>query len=125
MLVHAEIVVTPDCPTVKFREDKELVKLDVEIPKILNAQGWGLGTYFNIQFISHDRDNLIAAGKFLVTQEAESLHTANPDGYQPMTKTVSARKAMQVGDWFYPGGEEVKVVEDEIIIPAPAELIVK
>ena len=104
MLIHPEIAVTPDCPTVKFREPKEKINLDVELPKILNAQGWGLGTYFNIQFISYNRDKLIAEGKFIVTEESESLHTANPEAYQPMTKTLAARKAMQIGEWFYPQG---------------------
>ena len=101
MLIHPEIVVTPDCPTVQFREPKEKINLDVELPKILNAQGWGLGTYFHVQFINHDKTALIQSGKFVVTEEAESLHTANRDGYQPMTKTISARKAKQIGDWFY------------------------
>ncbi|KKM81475.1 hypothetical protein LCGC14_1329480 [marine sediment metagenome] len=111
MLIHAEIVVTPDSPTVQFREPKEQVNLDIELPKILNAQGWGLGTYFHVQFINHDRTKLIASGDFLVTENTESLHTANPEGYQPMTKTISARKAAQIGDWFYPNGVVDEVEE--------------
>ena len=129
MLIHAEIVVTPDSPTVQFREPKEQVNLDIELPKILNAQGWGLGTYFHVQFINHDRTKLIASGDFLVTGDTESLHTANPDGYQPMTKTISARKAGQIGDWFYPNGlEPVKVIADcvkGIVIGEPLGKIVK
>ena len=121
MLIHPEVIVTPDCPTVKFREPKEQVNLDIEIPKILNAQGWGLGTKFNVQFISHDRTKLIASGLFVVTEDTESLHTANPEGYQPMTKTISARKAAQIGDWFYPNGvvdeveERTEVTLDKIV----------
>ncbi len=130
MLIHAEITVTPDCPTVKFREPMEKVDLDVELPKILNVQGWGLGTYFNIQFISHDRDKLIKAGKFLVTEETEYLHTANPEAYQPMTKTMSARKAMLLGEWFYPGGlirseKEVSEIRQERKERQAKEKIVK
>ena len=118
MRIHPEVIVTPDCPTVMFREPREKVDLKVEIPKILASQGWGLGTYFDIQFINHDRTELLATGKFIVTKDSEALHTANPEGYQPITKTISARKAGQIGDWYYPGdlcdlvGKKVDVVAD-------------
>ena len=121
MLIHPEVIVTPDCPTVKFREPREKIDLNVELPKILNAQGWGLGTYFHVQFINHDRSKLIVSGLFIVTEEAESLHTANPDAYQPMTKTISARKAKQIGEWFEPevtrkpGSEFVKELQERTL----------
>ncbi len=112
MIIHPEIIVTPDCPTIKFREPMEKIDLDIEIPKILANQGWGLGTKFNIEFINHDRTKLIAAGNFIVSEDAESLQTANPDGYQPITKTVQARKAAQIGEWFYPGKAKSRKVKD-------------
>ena len=106
MKIHPEVIVTPDCPTVVLREPIEVVNLDVTIPNILNQQGWGIGTYFNIQYISHDRTKLIAEGKFVVTESSEVMHTSNPDGFQPMTKPVTARKAQQIGDWFYAVAKE-------------------
>jgi len=114
MRIHPEVIVTPDCPTVMFREPREKVDLEVEIPKILASQGWGLGTYFNIQFVNHDRTKLVASGKFIVESDTESLHTANPEGYQPITKTISYRKAGQIGGWYQPEGlrEPVKIMNE-------------
>lgn len=117
MLIHPEIIPTPDSPTVKFREPKEKVNLDIEIPKILGSQGWGIGINFDIQFISHDRTQLLASGKFIVVSENESLQTANPDGYQPMTKTVLARQAKQIGEWnyFVDSTQEMKEATEDVL----------
>lgn len=100
MLIHPEIIVTPDCPTVRFREPREAVNLDVELPKILNAQGWSCGTYFHIQFLSHDRKSLLAWAQFLVTEEAESLQVNESNPHQPMTRAVATRTAELVGGWW-------------------------
>jgi hypothetical protein len=99
MLIHPEIIVAPDRPTVKFREPREQVNLEAEIPKILHVQGWGVGTYFNVQFISHDRTKLLSAALFVVTQETEGLHTSDHP-YQPVTKVIYTRKASLVGGWW-------------------------
>lgn len=99
MIIHPEITVTPDFPTIRFREPKESVDLDKEIPKILHGQGWGCGTYFNVQFLSHDRSELLAFAQYVVTEEKESLHTSD-NQFQPMTKTVYGRKATIVGQWW-------------------------
>lgn len=99
MIVHPEVIVTPDSPTVKFRQPRDQVKLDVELPKILQAQGWGCGTYFHVQFISHDKTKLFAAGSFVVTEETESVETTD-DPYRPVTKTVFNRKFAQIGVWW-------------------------
>ena len=123
MLIHPEVIVVPDCPTVKFRQARELIDLDFELPKILSSQGWGLGTYFNVQFINHERTSMIASGLFVVTEENETLHTANPDAYQPITKAVSARKAKQIGEWFYPNG--LDTLEDEQLEVISQEKAVK
>ncbi len=101
MVIHPEIVVTPDYPTIKLRNDPSHVNLDEELAKILPAQGWGCGTYFNVQFLTHDRARLIKSGKFVVTQENPSIHTSEANPYQPMTKEVYSRKAEQIGDWWY------------------------
>lgn len=108
MIIHPTIIVTPDSPTVQFRDPRELVDLDVEIPKILRTQGWDIGTYFDVQFISHDRSAVLMAGRFIVTQARESLvtSTANPDA--PMTKAISVRMAEQIGDWWHQGISEQK-----------------
>jgi len=130
MIIHPEIYTTPDTPTVKFREPMENINLDLEISKILNAQGWGLGTNFNVQFVDHEKTKLIASGQFVVTEENESLQTSNADGHQPMTKMVSARKAVQVGDWFYPKTQNVELVKgnnaiDALVSNTPTDIVVK
>jgi len=113
MITFPEIVITPDCPTVKFRNSREQVDLDVELPKILNSQGWDCGTYFHIQFVDHNRENLLASATFVVTKHAESLQVNESNPYQPITKTVANRKAEIVGEWWTShenlNGVEVKI----------------
>lgn len=104
MVIHPEVIVTPDCPTIKYRQPMEQVDLEKELPKILHAQGWGLGTYFHIQFTSHDRTQVICSGTFIVTASAESLQTNEDNPFQTVTKAVYSRKAEQVGEWWFPEG---------------------
>jgi len=99
MIIHPEVFVTPDCPTIRFRESKDSVDLEKKLPQILHAQGWCCGTYFHVQFVSHDRTKLLASTRFVVSEESESLQTSdNP--YQPMTKTIYNLKATQIEPWW-------------------------
>lgn len=100
MIIHPEIITTPDLPTIKFREPKDKVDLDVELPRILHSQGWSCGTYFHIQFISHDRTKLLSSATFVVSEEVESVHTSEANPYNPVTRTVFSRKASRVSDWW-------------------------
>lgn len=108
MITRPQIVITPDCPTVKFREDPTTVNLAIELPKILTQQGWGLGTMFCIQFINHEETKLIKLARFVVTAEKETMQTFNPDSERPMTKLVQAREACQIEPWCYPAGAPAK-----------------
>ena len=132
MVIHPEIIVTPDQPTIKFREPREKVDLDLEIPKVLHAQGWGIGTYFNVQFINHDRTELLAAALFLVNAEAESIHTSD-NIYSPMTRAVHARGFVQVGGWWEIGPEVLQNTDvtcwegqtETAVLPVDEDPIVK
>ena len=106
MIIHPEVIVTPDCPTVRFRESKAQVDLDIEIPRILHSQGWGCGTYFNVQFMNHEKTKLLSSATFVVSERQEVSHTNESNPYQPMTKTLSKRKAEIIGDWISFGEEE-------------------
>jgi len=108
-IIRPEITITPDCPTVKFREDPQNTNLAIEIPKVLTNQGWALGTIFCVQFVDHDKTKVIKVARFIVNSENSSLQTFNPDGPQPMTKLVEAREACQIEAWFYPAGAPVKM----------------
>ena len=120
MIIHPEILVAPDLPTIKFRQPRDQINLDVELPRILHSQGWGCGTYFHVQFLSHDKNKLLASALYAVTEEKETLHTSDANPYQPMTKTIFTRKAERIGDWWRCSldglekleGETVKVVAD-------------
>ena len=101
MIIHPEVIVTPDQPTVKFRQPRDQVNLDEEIPKILHTQGWTCGTYFNIQFVSHDQTELLATAEYVVTQAVEASHTNESNPYQPVTKMITKRKAEIVDGWRY------------------------
>ena len=103
-ITRPQIVITPDCPTVKFRVDPQTINLAIELPKILAQQGWALGTMFCIQFINHEETKLIKLARFIVSAEVESMQTFNPDSERPMTKLVQAREATQMEAWFCPYG---------------------
>lgn len=100
MLIQPEIFVTPDRPVVRFRGPREKIDLAVELPRVLHAQGWGVGTYFNVQFVSHDRTVLLASAEFLVTAVTEGLQISEANPYQPVTKTVFMRQFEQIGKWW-------------------------
>ncbi len=120
MVIYPDIMSTPDCPTIKFNQPREQVDLHKELPRILHAQGWGCGTLFNIMFLNHEKTKLLSCGRFVVSEEIESIQTNDANPYQPMTKTVFSRGAMQIGDWW-PETEKTNVVEMEPkIVPPPA-----
>ena len=100
MLIYPDIQATPDCPTIKFSQPREQIDLEKELPRILHAQGWGCGTLFNIMFLNHEKTKLLACGRFVVSDEIETIQTNDANPYQPMTKTVFSRRAEQIGDWY-------------------------
>ena len=122
MIIHPDIFVTPDYPIVRFREPREQIDLDVEVPKILHTQGWGLGTYFSIQFVSHDKTKLYSSARFVVTAEREHFHVTNPEGFQPMTKTLGLRKAEQIEKWWFASDQNSKVEDAPQKRAMPAEM---
>lgn len=100
MLIYPDIQATPDSPTIKFYQPRDQIDLSKELPRILHTQGWGCGTYFNVQFLNHEKTKLLSCGRFVVSEEVETLHTNDANPYQPMTKTVFSRSAEQIGDWW-------------------------
>lgn len=125
MITQPFIYSTPDCPTVQFRDAPEMVDLDKEIPKILHGQGWGCGTIFHVQFVSHNRDKLVKMAKFIVTEDTETLSTNEDNVYQPLTRTVNLRKAEMIGDWWPDENAPTVEVEKELVIETPAEPVLK
>lgn len=102
MVIYPEVIVTPDTPTVKFSSPREQVDLDKELPRILSTQGWGCGTFFNVIFTNHEKTKLLSCARFVVTEEIENVQTNDSNPYQPITKTVYARSAAQLGEWWIP-----------------------
>jgi hypothetical protein len=100
MLIYPDIQATPDCPTIKFNQPREQIDLHKELPRILHAQGWGCGTLFNVMFLNHEKTKLLACGRFVVSEEIETIQTNDANPYQPMTRTVFSRRAEQIGDWY-------------------------
>ena len=122
MIIHPEIIVTPDTPTVRFREAKDQFDLDKELPKVLVRQGWGCGTYFHVQFISFDKTKLLSTALFVVTEEDEQLIVNDDNPYKEMTKTVFNRKAARVSKWWYSEAELMRLQEEkEAPPPEPPE----
>ena len=113
MIIAAEVIVTPDLPTIRFREPREQVDLDKELPKILHSQGWGCGTYFHVQFVSHDKTTLLASAQYVVSQVSESIHTSEANPYQPITKTIFSRKAELIGEWWFSSSVKIDDKKDD------------
>jgi len=122
MIIAPEIIVTPDRPVVKFREPRDKVDLDKELQRVLNAQGWGLGTYFNVQFVSHDRADLLAQAEFVVIKDAESLQTSDADPYSPKTRTAHIKEVEQLGEFRVFGQELSDLEGEEVHVVAPGRV---
>ncbi len=110
MIIHPRIDITPNRPTVAFREPREQIDLDIELTRIMKTQDWSCGTYFYVQFVSHSADKLYSSALYLVTKDDESLQTSDADPYKPMSRTVRDYKCEMVGDWWFADFQET--VED-------------
>ena len=110
MIVHPRIDITPNRPTVAFREPRENIDLDIELTRILKTQDWSCGTYFHVQFVNHSGDKLYSSAIFVVTRDDESLQTSDANPYQPMSRTIRDYKAEIVGEWWF--AEYQEEVED-------------
>ena len=123
MVIHPEVIVTPDCPTIKFRQPKDQIDLDRELPRILQTQGWGCGTYFHVQLFNHDKTKLLASALYVVTEEVETL-SVSEDQYRPVTRTVFNRKASLVGGWWeHLAKEIVEMVEYKTPMASDASMM--
>jgi len=102
MIVKPEIVVTPDHPQIYIREPMENVDLSTLLPRVLDAQGWGVGTTFDVLFVSHDRSTLLNRGQFIVAECMSGLQTSEVSTYQTVTKETFRRRIEMIGDWLVP-----------------------
>jgi hypothetical protein len=105
-IIQPEVIITPDRPTVRIRDAWEKTDLKKLLPQILQAQGWGVGTYFHVQFLNHDRNQLLADAEFVVTSDMQTLKTTD-SAYNPNTKMVVAYEASRVSEWKVYNGYEV------------------
>lgn len=121
MVIYPEIQVTPDRPAIRFSQPRDQIDLQKELPRILHAQGWGCGTYFDVQFLNHEKTKLLSCGVFVVSEEIESIQTNDANPYQPMTKTVFSRAAMQIGEWWPASNRGVESVDDNQTFPVSSE----
>lgn len=108
MIIHPEIRVTPDLPTIRFSEPRDQVDLDIEIPRILNREKWGCSTYFKVQFINHEKTEVLASAEFVVVQEIQGSYTNAANPSQPMTSETFKCKAEIIGKWWYSSLEKAK-----------------
>lgn len=100
MVVHPQTG-RPDRPTVQFFEPRELVNLKVELARLLaHGDVVGVGTYFNVQFLSHDRKALLSSALFVVTHEEQRRVTNEANPYQPISSDPWTRKFAQIGEWW-------------------------
>ena len=111
MIVHPLIYVTPDRPTIQIREPQGTTDLDPVLNRVLVAQGWGTGTYFDVQFVDHEAKNVLSHAAFIVKGVAEVLRTNESNPVQPITGVVAVRKFRQVTRWedLSEGGEKTVI----------------
>jgi len=101
MIIHPDINNTPDRPVIKFRTPKELMDLNLELGRAMKSQGWALGTRFTVQFINHEKTNLLSTAEFVVSDREESFITNDDNPYAPTSKDIVTYRAFQVSDWWY------------------------
>ena len=98
MVIAPKVYVAPDRPVIRFKQPKEKIELDKEIQKVLRNQGWGLGTYFNVQFVNHDETELISQAEYVVSKDCEQFQTNDDNQFSPSSKTAHIREAILVGE---------------------------
>jgi len=101
MIIHPDINNTPDRPVISFRTPKELMDLILELARAMKSQGWALGTRFTVQFVNHERTQLLSTAEFVVSDREESFITNDDNPYAPTSKDIVTYRAMQVGEWWY------------------------
>lgn len=122
MIIHPDINNTPDRPVISFRTPKELMDLTLELARAMESQGWALGTRFTVQFVNHERTQLLSTAEFVVSDREESFITNNDNPYAPTSKDIVTYRAMQVSDWWY---SETGVEIRDIPEPEPEILTLK
>jgi hypothetical protein len=100
MIIHPEVITTPDHPTIKFREKPDQVDLDREIWRVVNSQRWSAGTYFHVQFCNHEKTKVLSSAMFIVSEASEKLITNDDNPYAPMSKTAFHYTAHRVSKWW-------------------------
>lgn len=111
MIIREKIVVTPDCPTIVFREAQEVVDLPAVLPRVLYANGWEPSTFFHVCFMNREETRLLSHGHFVVVAKEEQLRTTEENPFQPITKAVSAYQYQQLGAWYVAEHEAPDAVE--------------
>lgn len=121
MIIHPDINNTPDRPVIKFRQPKELMDLTLELGRAMKSQGWALGTRFTVQFINHEKTQLLSTAEFVVSDREESFITNDDNPYAPTSRDIVTYRAIQVDDWWYSElGSEIRDTpepEPEILVP--------
>lgn len=107
MILNPWINPTPNRPTVQIREPFDKVDLNKELPRILKAQGWAVGVYFDIQFIDRVGHQLLRDATFVVTADDEVLTTTEEGMYRTKTESVPQYKFEQISDWRVFDGSNV------------------
>ena len=116
MIIHPDTNNTPDRPIVKFREPKELMDFEVELGRVMKGQGWELGTRFTIQFINHEKTELLSTAEFVVSEVTEKFITNDDNPYAPTSKNVYVYRASKTSDWWYSEkGIELRDAEPEVL----------
>jgi hypothetical protein len=94
--------------------------LEKEISKVINYQRWSCGTYFNVQCVNHNRSKLLQTSLWVVCEETEDVRVNEDNPYSPVSHIVSARKAAQIGDWWYSGAV---FNEETVEPPTPSQVV--
>lgn len=68
---------------------------------------FGIGTSFDLQFLSMDKSQLFGVRRYIVNEVKEGLDVHDINHYQTMSKTVYGRKCSPIGDLivFHEEGE--------------------
>lgn len=85
---------TYDNPVVQLRCEPDNDEIDVDelLQQVMQRNEFGLGTSFDLQFISMDSTRLLAVRRYIVSKVEEEIVTNSMSHFQTMSKTVFHRE---------------------------------
>ena len=85
---------------VKCEPDRDEINVDALLNEIMVRFEFGIGTSFDLQFLTMDGTKVLAMRRYFVSSAVESIVTLPMNFDQTMTRSVFHRMCVPISDWF-------------------------